>query len=751
MYIHGIATATCVILITIALVAMLRSTDARATRRACGSTRRSDIGRDHEGLFEELIAKAKTKRGKKQREEMGKVQAEMPKIQQYVTDEERESIPEVGDLTRRSKEAEGRVVPDMALVGDRSKGECESSLELKAEIGDIKRARMLFDSLVKSNPKYAPGKCSISLLYAKVVLANAMATADLEHNVKAKKRAMRKVLEHIPTSVCLWKETVNLETSTSDARIHLAHAVEVIPSAVELWLALARLETPNKAKGVIHKALWVVPTSHEIWVAAARLLEQEALCVPDENVRLEDSVAPKPTKTEEERNKALEVVDKTLEVAFRELRKHQAELTKEQWLKEAERCEVEGSLRTCEVIVKATTAMGIDVGIDDKDKERLDIWMADAESCKSRGRVGTARVILAYALRVYPARRRLWRQAVDLEKTHGLKDSLDAILARATQHCPEAEVVWLMIHENAAIANKESEAIQLAVVKLEAENGELAAAAMLLERARSVVDTQRVWMNPQAALQKFPKASKLYTIQAQVHLLHNNILAARGALSNGVNACPRDPRFWVLASWLEEIDGKSTKARALLEKGRLVVSKRDRKEKEEEEDARILRASEMVWAESVWVEERAANVSSSATKATLTLLSFALNLALVPPLTETQSKSMLARALQGGPSSGILWSLAIFSENRPQRKSKPVDALKKSGHDAVVRKIEKAHEWFGRASQADPNWGEVWGCQWWLVFEKKYTVEEHQEAVQAQCAAAQPRYLPVWQAIAKDD
>jgi pre-mRNA-processing factor 6 len=157
------------------------------------------------------------------------------------------------------------------------------------------------------------------------------------------------------------------------------------------------------------------------------------------------------------------------------------------------------------------------------------------------------------------------------------------------------------ILENAFVANKESEAIWLAAVKLEAENGELAAAPMLLERARSVADTQRVrvrflpWRvdanaafigldevcrlpstakdldkaleTLSTALEKFPKAAKLYMIQAQVHLIRNSIPAARGALSNGVKACPRDPRLWALASRLEEVDGKSIKARALLEKG----------------------------------------------------------------------------------------------------------------------------------------------------------------------------------------
>ncbi|KAJ3510189.1 hypothetical protein NLJ89_g4824 [Agrocybe chaxingu] len=202
-----------------------------------------------------------------------------------------------------------------------------------AEIGDIKRARMLFDSLVKSNPKHSPGWIAAACLEehagkmvaarkiikqgcemcpksedvwieaarlhnnedAKVILANAvqhvgqsvniwLKAADLEHDVKAKKRVLRKALEHIPNSVRLWKETVNLESSAVDARILLSRAVEVIPHSVELWLALSRLETPDKAKAVLNKARKSVPTSHEIWIAAGRLLEQEASS-PSKNAR----------------------------------------------------------------------------------------------------------------------------------------------------------------------------------------------------------------------------------------------------------------------------------------------------------------------------------------------------------------------------------------------------------------------------------------------------------------------------------
>ncbi len=44
----------------------------------------------------------------------------------------------------------------------------------------------------------------------------------------------------------------------------------------------------------------------------------------------------------------------------------------------------------------------------------------------------------------------------------------------------------------------------------------------------------------------------------------------------------------------------------------------------------------------------------------------------------------MSRALQECPTSGILWSEAIFLENKPQRKTKSVDALKKCEHDPNV-------------------------------------------------------------------
>ncbi|OCH87953.1 hypothetical protein OBBRIDRAFT_758962 [Obba rivulosa] len=650
-------------------------------------------------------------------------------------------------------------------------------LKTDAEIGDIKRARMLFDSLVKSNPKHAPGWIAAACLEehagrmvaarklikmgceqcpksedvwleaarlhnnddAKVILANAvqhvgqsvkiwLAAADLEHDIKAKKRVLRKALEHIPNSVRLWKETVNLESNPVDARILLSRAVEVIPLSVELWLALARLETPEKAKAVLNKARKAVPTSHEIWIAAGRLLEQEAYA---------------DDKPEDKRNKELEMVDRTIELGVRELRRHGVLLTREQWFKEAERCENEGSPRTCEAIIKATIAMDVE------EEDRLDTWVSDAEAAEAKGNIGTARAILAYALKVFPDKRSLWRKAADLEKAHGTRDSLNAILERAVHHCPQAEVLWLMLAkekwlagdvpaarevlEKAFVANPESEQIWLAAVKLEAENGELGVARELLVRARTVADTQRIWMKSavferqqgklstaletlDTALKKYPKFAKLYVIQGQIHQSQGDLPAARASFAAGIKACPKDVTLWILASRLEEADGRSIKARALLDKARLANPGNDQ-----------------LWAEAVGVEERSGGA--------------------------TQAKTVLARGLQECPNSGLLWSMAIWAEPRPTRKSRSADALRKAADDPLVlctvarlfwaeRKIEKARQWFERAVAANPDLGDTWA--WWLKFERQHGTPEHQEEVIKKCIAAEPHHSPTWQSIAKD-
>lgn len=76
-------------------------------------------------------------------------------------------------------------------------------------------------------------------------------------------------------------------------------------------------------------------------------------------------------------------------------------------------------------------------------------------------------------------------------------------------------------------------------------------------------------------------------IQGQIHESQKDYSAARASYAAGIKACPKEVTLWILASRLEEKDGKSIKARALLEKARIVNP-----------------ANELLWAESVGVEER---------------------------------------------------------------------------------------------------------------------------------------------------
>lgn len=208
------------------------------------------------------------------------------------------------------------------------------------------------------------------------------------------------------------------------------------------------------------------------------------------------------------------------------------------------------------------------------------------------------------------------------------------------------------------------------------------------------------------AIKKFPTFDKLYMIKGQIHEERNELPQAREAYAKGVKACPKSVPLWLLSSRLEEKAGITIKSRALLEKARMQNPK-----------------NEKLWAESVKVEERAGSAG--------------------------QAKVMLARgkscncadvnlsdhfpaifaAQQDCPSSGLLWSMAIWMEAAQQRKGRSVDAIKKSNEHPLVinavgrlfwneRKIEKTRLWLSRAANADPDNGDLWA--WWYKFEKQH-------------------------------
>ncbi|KKZ60054.1 hypothetical protein EMCG_05177 [[Emmonsia] crescens] len=641
--------------------------------------------------------------------------------------------------------------------------------ELKAgevEIGDIKRVRVLLESVTKTNPKYAPGWIAIARLEeiagrivaarsyiakgcelcpksedawlenirlndnhnAKIIAANAIKNNDsstrlwieamrLESDPRAKKNVLRQAILHIPQSVAIWKEAVNLEEDPADARLLLAKATEMIPLSVELWLALARLETPENAQKVLNAARKAVPTSHEVWIAAARLQEQMGTA-----------------------NKV-----NVMKRAVQELARESAMLKREEWIAEAEKCEEEGAVLTCAAIIRETLGWGLD-----EDDDRKDIWMEDARGSIARGKYETARAIYAYALRVFVNKKSIWLAAADLERNYGTKESLWQLLEKAVEACPQSESLWMQLAKEkwqageidnarrvlgrAFNQNPNNEDIWLAAVKLEADANQTEHARELLSTARREAGTDRVWIKSVAferqlgnteqaldlvnqGLQLYPKAAKLWMMKGQIYEEQSKYPQAREAYGTGTRACPKSVPLWLLASRLEEKAGVVVKARSILDRARLAVPK-----------------NAELWTETVRVERRANNTS--------------------------QAKVLMAKALQEVPNSGLLWSESIWHlEPRTHRKPRSLEAIKKVDNDPILfvtvarifwgeRRLDKAMTWFEKAIVSNNDLGDVWA--WYYKFLLQHGTDEKREDVISKCISSEPKHGEIWQSIAKD-
>uniref|UniRef100_A0A9J8DFM6 Pre-mRNA-processing factor 6 n=1 Tax=Cyprinus carpio carpio TaxID=630221 RepID=A0A9J8DFM6_CYPCA len=425
------------------------------------------------------------------------------------------------------------------------------------DISDIKKARLLLKSVRETNPHHPPawiasarleevtGKLQVArnLIMkgtemcpksedvwleaarlqpgdtAKAVVAQAVRhlpqsvriyirAAELETDIRAKKRVLRKALENVSKSVRLWKIAVELE-EPEDARIMLSRAVECCPTSVELWLALARLETYENARRVLNKARENIPTDRHIWITAAKL---------------------------EEANGNTQMVEKIIDRAITSLRANGVEINREQWIQDAEECDKAGSVATCQAVIRAV----IGIGIEEEDCKHT--WMEDADSCVAHGALECARAIYAHALQVFPSKKSVWLRAAYFEKNHGTRAR--RLLAKARSSAPTARVSGPMFRPPPVFMKS---------VRLEWVLGNIDAAHELCTEA----------------LKHYEDFPKLWMMRGQIEEQSENIDKAREAYNQGLKKCPHSMSLWLLLSRLEERVGQLTRARAILEKARL--------------------------------------------------------------------------------------------------------------------------------------------------------------------------------------
>jgi len=414
-------------------------------------------------------------------------------------------------------------------------------------------------------------------------------------------------------------------------------------------------------------------------------------------------------------------------------------------------------------VVRHTVGLGVDP------EDRFRTWSDDAAGARERGKVATARAILAVALSAFPTKRALWTQAVELEKSDGTRQSLDEVLAAASERLPRTEIFWLVrakerwisgdiegareVLGQAFEANPDSEPVWLAAAKLERETGEAERARVLLRRARDKAPTARVYMksallerengNFDDALDLVEEGIMNYPDFAKLHMMGGQICSedlekskysldrARKFYQRGLTSCPKNAVLWTLASQLEERapsydrngGGGVTKARSLLELARLKNP-----------------CTPELWVEAVRLERRAGN--------------------------DKLASALMARALQECPSSGLLLAENIATAPRPEQKSRSADAIKRCPDDPRVisavanlfasdRKYEKARKWFERAVALDPDLGDSWARYYAFEMEVeslaggKNKDEAKKDVVQKRCISSEPKHGELWCAVAK--
>ena len=673
-----------------------------------------------------------------------------------------------------------------------------------AEVSDIKKARMLLQSVIDSNPALASGyiglsrlekdtgrmkeareaimlgceRCSHSedvwieaaLLHpgkqGRAIVAKAIEhlptsiplwtlASRLEDKVEDKKVVLRRALELIPNSIGLWKAAIEMEDEAG-ARVLLSRAVELVPESVDMWLAFARLSSYEEARAILNRARRAVPTDSSIWITAAKL---------------------------EEANGKGAGVGVIIEKAVKSLQAYEVRMEREVWLNEAEMAERSGAVDTCRAIVNATLGLGVD------ELDRKNTWTTDAEGYEAKGAYHTARAIHQQLLAAFPAKKSLWVRAVQFEKARGTKTELLDLLQRGVQQCPSSELLWLMyakeewtagrveearaILERAHQQNSGSEEIWMAAMKIEFECHELERARALLAHARLQCHTARVWMKSaklervlkedqrerellDEGLKQWPDAWKLHLMKAQWLQRAHDVQGTREAYKQAIRHCPHVAVLYVqyatfemslinqpIAPPLPTPDGFTPPPPPPVS-----ASSALSKARAILESGRLkVPKNPLLWLTSIRIEASPTSSSPSPSPS---------------PSSSSASSHVLAKALQDCPTSGLLHAYAILHSPPPQRKSLSYDALKRCTDDvhvfeAVARllwvdgKVAKAREWFERGVKVGGGYGDVW--VWWYRMEMDAAGGGGETAaeVKRRCVERDPSHGERWTRVSKDD
>jgi len=614
------------------------------------------------------------------------------------------------------------------------------------DIAEVKKARLLFKSITRSDPTNATGWLAAARL------------EEVVGNIPEAKGVLARGITNCPTSEDLWMNAIRLETDTAKAKSIVANGIRQNPKSVLLWTEAARLEEldANKIR-VLQKSLEINKNSHQLWKTLVNLvsstgstadvlvlLGRAVQCCPDTEelwltyAKLSDYTAAQKILNDARRHIPTSVaiwmaaaelaaamgatnLDPILEKAVSSLKTNGVVFDKTNWLEEALKIK---SQTVSDSLIRITVKSFIQSSSLSAKEIKHEIF-SDFDSLVNRSESVGRKILETCAKEtILRERKGVWRKWLEFElSSNPRNEMIGNIFESAVSACPKAEILWLMYAKylfallkdgdrakqvlNRAMDNvPESEQIYLAAVKV-AEKTDREMARQILTHAREVCsDSVRVWMRS-AQIERWDRQLercisliegglsvlkppsvcwKLFLIATHACIESGHFDKAEKWIERAIDVCPGKGAVWSVAADVAIANNNLNKARSILERGRIRLAN-----------------DEILWWKGYVVEVLAGGSSSSG------------------------SRVFLSRALQACPTSGLLWAYAIDHEPVVTRHPKCLDALKKCENDPLVvigvarffwlekKQIDKARKWFQNATRMDKKCGQVWSDS--LAFE----------------------------------
>ncbi|AOA64737.1 U4/U6-U5 snRNP complex splicing factor [Komagataella phaffii CBS 7435] len=511
---------------------------------------------------------------------------------------------------------------------------------------------------------------------------------DLENESFSRKRILRKALENLPRSVPLWRRMIEEESSQEEKLKLLTKAVELIPDNSELCVDYIRMEQKHnleRAKLFLKDSLTKIPQSVDLTLLSCEIKEYE------------QNSGNEPTSTE-----ILSIV--FLDV-LQSLKNQDKKLTFKEWLKYCEEYEKKGEYKN---LVKVIIENTVTFGFEDVPEPELVATVNKIAYEYEGTELARLSSLIYYALtEKFPFNSSAWKSFINHDKS-GIEDRFEKcldknptwvefwisynstllkngniekardVLDRATKHNPRDPKLIVKSIEFCFNGPNRTESLEL-IEKGIAKFPEL---KIFYVYKIKISDALKISSNKllqvcDDGISKHSKAEEMYLLKSEILIKGGDIDTARTTLEQGITNCSQSLSLRLKLCFLDEFKMRIiTRARTVLE---LAVTEIK---------------SDLTWFELIRFENR--NRSKE------------------------DAQIVLSKALQKHPSSVLLLILRIqFEERASKRRNLYIEALKKTNEDKLLVSViahnlwrrdgkpEKAFKFFKQSLESSVENGDI--------------------------------------------